>query len=110
MSDVTVTEVPSSAVRAPDMTPTQAAFRMLMQWARERMPDGNPRMPDGMLCAACMHMVSLLTAGYANESGTDPLPELHADIDNMFTEYKKADAIRRGQEELKTAGASGLVQ
>ena len=98
MTEATVTPLDNSQVKLPDMTPTQAAFRMLSMWARERMPDGNQRMPDGMLCAACMHMVSMLTAVYSNEPGVpDPLPELLADIETMVTDYKQTDALRRAQ-------------
>lgn len=94
--EVKITEVPNDQVRLPDMTPTQAAFRMLSMWARERMPDGNQRMPDGMLCAACMHMAAMLTAVYSNEPNMeDPLQELLGDIDKMYWDYKQTDALRR---------------
>lgn len=94
---VQITEVPNDQVRVPDVTPTQAAFRMLMSWARETMPDGDRRMPDGMLNAACMHMVAALCAGYANETGEDILPGLHKDIDMLFADYKQADLLRRAK-------------
>lgn len=100
--NVTITEVPNDAVKAPDMTPTQAAFRMLMLWAREKMPDGNQRMPDGMLNAACMHMVAALCSAYENETGEDVLHVLLADIATLFAEYKKTDLLRRQK--------GGLVQ
>lgn len=92
-----VTEVPNDAVRIPDATPTQTAFRMLMMWAREKMPDGHQRMPDGMMNAACMHMVAALCAGFANETGEDVLPGLLIDMTALFNEYKAADMQRRAK-------------
>jgi hypothetical protein len=95
---VTVTEVSTEGMTMPQQTPTQVAFRMLMGWAREHMPDGNQRLSEGLLCAACMHMVSMLTAVYSNEPGVeDPLPELLTDIQTMFADYKQTDALRRAQ-------------
>lgn len=95
--NVTVTEVPNENVKVPDITPTQAAFRMLMAWAREVMPDGNRRMPDGMLNAACMHMVASLCAAFENETGDDVLPGLQADMATLFADYKAADLLRRAK-------------